>query len=131
MPPNAKQRLRITDSGLLFFPPSACAFVLLHDSVEPDNSCTFHPSPPTQRNYRSFLLFVFTSTVLCLYVIGCGLAQIFVRHNELVDLVSLGKGGVGRKWECKKVQGCVCGEPLLCREMRVSDLLIPHPAGQL
>ena len=50
------------------------------------------PLPHTQRNYRSFLLFVFTSTVLCLYVIGCGLAQIFVRHNELVDLVGLWVG---------------------------------------
>ena len=43
------------------------------------------PLSISQRNYRTFLLFVFTSTVLCLYVIGCGLAQLFVRHNELVN----------------------------------------------
>lgn len=38
-----------------------------------------------QRNYRTFLLFIFTATVLCLYVVGVCLAQLFLRHKELVN----------------------------------------------
>jgi len=38
-----------------------------------------------QRNYRSFLLFIYTATVLCLYAFGNSLASLFVRHQELVD----------------------------------------------
>ncbi len=41
--------------------------------------------PATQRNYRFFLLFIFTATILCLYVMGVCLAQLFLRHQELVD----------------------------------------------
>ena len=47
-----------------------------------------HPSPrlaPLQRNYRSFLLFVYSTTVLCMYVFGVCTAMLFVKHNELAD----------------------------------------------
>lgn len=47
--------------------------------------CPRYAAAVPQRNYRTFLLFVYTTTVLCLYVFGCCLAQLFVRHNELVD----------------------------------------------
>ena len=48
-----------------------------------------HPSPPPlprppQRNYRTFLLFVYTSSVLCLYVFGVCVAMLFVKHDQLV-----------------------------------------------
>ena len=32
-----------------------------------------------------FLLFVYTTTVFCMYVFGCCLAQLFLRHNELQE----------------------------------------------
>ena len=40
---------------------------------------------PPQRNYRTFLLFVYTSTVLCLYVFGLCVAMLFVKHDQLVE----------------------------------------------
>lgn len=48
----------------------SCAVIPLH----------FPCFPPLalQRNYRTFLLFVYTTTVLCLYVMGCCLAQLFM-----------------------------------------------------
>lgn len=51
------------------------------------NSHPPHPALPCcpQRNYRAFLLFVYTSTVLCMYAFGCSMAQLFVRHRELVN----------------------------------------------
>lgn len=36
----------------------------------------------SQRNYRTFLLFVYTSTILCLYVIGVCLTQLFLKHRD-------------------------------------------------
>lgn len=49
-----------------------------------------HANPPfvtlcPQRNYRFFLLFIYTSTLLCLYAFGNSLAQLFVRHQQLVN----------------------------------------------
>jgi palmitoyltransferase ZDHHC9/14/18 len=38
-----------------------------------------------QRNYRTFLIFIYITTVYCLYVFGVCLAQLFVRHRQLVD----------------------------------------------
>ncbi len=36
-----------------------------------------------RRNYRTFLLFIYTTMVLCVYVFGCCLAMVFVKHGEL------------------------------------------------
>lgn len=42
-------------------------------------------SSSLQRNYRSFLLFIYTAAILCLYVIACCLTQLFVKHGQVVD----------------------------------------------
>ena len=116
--PNIKQRV---SEGLI----RACPF-----SFPKPYACA--PLPHTQRNYRSFLLFVFTSTVLCLYVIGCGLAQIFVRHNELVDLVGL---WVGQGASVGDIGMYVGGDEIDLLNLDASSctppLPPPHPAGQL
>lgn len=41
--------------------------------------------PPPQRNYRTFLLFVYTTTVMCMYVFGVCLATLFAKHKEVAD----------------------------------------------
>ncbi len=62
--------------------------------LAPPSPAPTHPHPPKpaphppvctlQRNYRTFLLFVYTSAVLCMYVFGVSLAMLFVKHNQLV-----------------------------------------------
>eukprot|EP00798_Chlamydomonas_sp_ICE-L_P007650 gene7650-807_t len=48
-----------------------------------------------RRNYRTFLLFVYTTMVLCIYVFACCLAAIFVRHGELQDAAEEGENTWG------------------------------------
>jgi hypothetical protein len=43
------------------------------------------PGSLLQRNYRTFLLFIFTTSILCIYVFACCLTQLFLKHNQLVD----------------------------------------------
>ena len=52
----------------------------------------------SQRNYRTFLLFIFTTSVLCIYVFACCLTQLFLKHNELVDDARTSGKPVGGLW---------------------------------
>ena len=39
-------------------------------------------SPPAQRNYRYFLLFVFSATLLCVWVTAFSCVHIFLRYED-------------------------------------------------
>eukprot|EP00197_Chlamydomonas_leiostraca_P005011 CAMPEP_0202872828 /NCGR_PEP_ID=MMETSP1391-20130828/22109_1 /ASSEMBLY_ACC=CAM_ASM_000867 /TAXON_ID=1034604 /ORGANISM="Chlamydomonas leiostraca, Strain SAG 11-49" /LENGTH=394 /DNA_ID=CAMNT_0049553967 /DNA_START=468 /DNA_END=1652 /DNA_ORIENTATION=- len=89
--------IRYNDTCHFYQPPRAHHCSVNDNCIERfDHHCPWVGTTIGKRNYRSFLLFVYTTTVLCLYVFGCCLAQLFVRHNELVDDAKAeGKSGDG------------------------------------
>lgn len=63
---------------------------------------------PSQRNYRSFLLFIYTAAILCLYVIACCLTQLFVKHGQVVDdAQASGDGSSGAMLWLRTVGGVI------------------------
>lgn len=78
--------IRYNDTCHFYQPPRAHHCSVNDNCIERfDHHCPWVGTTVGKRNYRSFLLFVFTSTILCLFVMGCCLAHIFVRHDELAS----------------------------------------------
>mmetsp|Transcript_14045 Transcript_14045/g.30408 ORF Transcript_14045/g.30408 Transcript_14045/m.30408 type:complete len:424 (+) Transcript_14045:382-1653(+) len=81
---NHRVMIRYNDTCHFYQPPRAHHCSVNDNCIERfDHHCPWVGTTIGKRNYRTFLLFIYTSTVLCLYVFGCCLAQLFVKHNEL------------------------------------------------
>lgn len=91
--------IRYNDTCHLYQPPRAHHCSVNDNCIERfDHHCPWVGTTIGKRNYRTFLLFIYTATVLCLYVIGVCLAQLFLKHRELVhDDEAKGGDGSG-KW---------------------------------
>ncbi|MEW5305025.1 MAG: hypothetical protein WDW36_007595 [Sanguina aurantia] len=83
---NQRIVLRYNDTCHIYQPPRAHHCSVNDNCVERfDHHCPWVGTTIGKRNYRSFLLFIYTAAVLCLYVIGCCLAQLFVWHSQVVE----------------------------------------------
>ncbi|EFJ45166.1 hypothetical protein VOLCADRAFT_106120 [Volvox carteri f. nagariensis] len=83
---NQRVVIRYNDTCHFYQPPRAHHCSVNDNCIERfDHHCPWVGTTIGLRNYRSFLLFVYTTTVLCLYVFGVCIAMLFVKHNELVQ----------------------------------------------
>ncbi|KAG2486112.1 hypothetical protein HYH03_015207 [Edaphochlamys debaryana] len=83
---NQRVVIRYNDTCHFYQPPRAHHCSVNDNCIERfDHHCPWVGTTIGLRNYRTFLLFVYTSTVLCLYVFGVCVAMLFVKHDQLVD----------------------------------------------
>ncbi|GLC42428.1 hypothetical protein PLESTB_001097600 [Pleodorina starrii] len=83
---NQRVVIRYNDTCHFYQPPRAHHCSVNDNCIERfDHHCPWVGTTIGLRNYRTFLLFVYTSTVLCLYVFGVCVAMLFVKHGQLVD----------------------------------------------
>lgn len=83
---NQRVVIRYNDTCHFYQPPRAHHCSVNDNCIERfDHHCPWVGTTIGLRNYRTFLLFVYTSAVLCMYVFGVSLAMLFVKHNQLVD----------------------------------------------
>ncbi|GLI60784.1 hypothetical protein VaNZ11_003017 [Volvox africanus] len=82
---NQRVVIRYNDTCHFYQPPRAHHCSVNDNCIERfDHHCPWVGTTIGLRNYRTFLLFVYTSTVLCLYVFGICVAMLFVKHDQLV-----------------------------------------------
>ncbi|KAG1668042.1 hypothetical protein FOA52_006576 [Chlamydomonas sp. UWO 241] len=78
--------VRYNDTCHFYQPPRAHHCSVNDNCIERfDHHCPWVGTTIGQRNYRSFLLFVYTTTVLCLFVMACCISQLFVRKQQIED----------------------------------------------
>jgi len=76
--------VRYNDTCHFYQPPRAHHCSVNDNCIERfDHHCPWVGTTIGRRNYRTFLLFVYVTAVTCLYVFGCCLAQMFLRHREV------------------------------------------------
>ncbi|KAG2422584.1 hypothetical protein HXX76_015912 [Chlamydomonas incerta] len=82
---NQRVVIRYNDTCHFYQPPRAHHCSVNDNCIERfDHHCPWVGTTIGLRNYRTFLLFVYTSAVLCLYVFGVCVAMLFVKHDQLV-----------------------------------------------
>ncbi|KAJ9529000.1 hypothetical protein QJQ45_007078 [Haematococcus lacustris] len=78
--------IRYNDTCHFYQPPRAHHCSVNDNCIERfDHHCPWVGTTIGKRNYRTFLLFIYVTTVFCCYVCGCCVAHLFVRHNQLVE----------------------------------------------
>lgn len=83
---NHRVLIRYNDTCHFYQPPRAHHCSVNDNCIERfDHHCPWVGTTIGLRNYRTFLLFVYTTTLLCLYVFGTCLAQLFIKHGQLAD----------------------------------------------
>lgn len=83
---NKPVTVRYNDTCHFFQPPRAHHCSVNDNCIERfDHHCPWVGTTIGLRNYRTFLLFIVTTSILCIYVFACCLTQLFLKHNELVD----------------------------------------------
>mmetsp|Transcript_17328 Transcript_17328/g.29618 ORF Transcript_17328/g.29618 Transcript_17328/m.29618 type:complete len:463 (-) Transcript_17328:349-1737(-) len=88
--------IRYNDTCHFYQPPRAHHCSVNDNCIERfDHHCPWVGTTIGKRNYRTFLLFIFTATILCLYVCGVCLAQLFLKHKELADAATDGSNQWG------------------------------------
>ncbi|GFR51175.1 hypothetical protein Agub_g13449, partial [Astrephomene gubernaculifera] len=96
---NQRVVIRYNDTCHFYQPPRAHHCSVNDNCIERfDHHCPWVGTTIGLRNYRSFLLFVYTSTVLCLYVFGVCVAMLFVKHNQLAGEAREAGGETGGLW---------------------------------
>lgn len=90
--------IRYNDTCHFYQPPRAHHCSVNDNCIERfDHHCPWVGTTIGLRNYRTFLLFIYTTTVLCVYVFACSMTQFFLKHDDLVDYADA-NGDSGDQW---------------------------------
>lgn len=91
---NQRVVIRYNDTCHFYQPPRAHHCSINDNCIERfDHHCPWVGTTIGKRNYRTFLLFVYTTTLFCLFSMGCCIAQLILRHNQLAQELAGTKTG--------------------------------------